>query len=243
MNETLYFIFAIIPAIAWINYFYRTDKGEPESIKLLLIAFFMGALVVIPAAYIEIFVTKNLLPSLFFNGEPIPTTFFPYFILFSFIVVAIVEELFKYLSLRFSVYYSDGFNEYSDGIIYIVTVALGFAAFENFLYFLNFGPDIVVVRSIFTPLFHASASAIVGHYMIQMKYSKVYKRTVAFALMFSMIIHFLYNLLVYNFSSSGNYWYVIIASGLLLLSAKWMFDKFKEAEEIDEKCWDCINKD
>jgi RsiW-degrading membrane proteinase PrsW (M82 family) len=239
MREALYLIFAIIPAVIWIYYFYKKDKGEPEPIRLLFIAFFVGAIVVIPAAYLEIFITKNILSKFFLDDHLSSGEFLSYFILLSFVCVAIVEELFKYLAVRFTVYYSDDFNEYADGIIYIVAAALGFAAFENFLYFLNFGPDIVVARSLFTPLFHASASSVVGHYMIQMKFSRVFKKKVAAAFIVSSLIHVFYNILVYSFSSTDNYWYLATALLFLVLLGIWMIGKFKEAEEVDEKCWEC----
>lgn len=239
MREIFYFIFAIIPAIAWIYYFYKKDKGEPEPIRLLLIAFFMGALVVIPAAYLEIFITKNIISNIFSNSSQVFFLSLSYVVFFSFVSVAIIEEFFKYLAIRLSVYYSDDFNEYADGIIYIVAAALGFATFENFLYFVKLGPDIVVARSLFTPLFHASASSVVGHFMIQMKFSRVYKKKVAGAFVISALIHLLYNVLVYNFGLSDNYWYLVLASALLLLLAIWMIRKFKEEEEVDEKCFNC----
>lgn len=233
MKEIVYLIFAIIPAVVWIYYFRRADKNEPEPVRLLVIAAFVGAAVVLPAAYTELFIAKNILPVLGLTASVSG------FLLVNLAIVAVVEEVFKFLAVRFSVYYSECFNEYSDGIIYLVSAALGFAAFENFLYFINFGNEVILIRSLFTPLFHASASAIVGHYLGIVKFSGKYSKRIFFALIFASIIHFIYNLLVFQANLTGNFLFIILAIVLLALSAKWMFDKFQEAEKKDAKCWFC----
>lgn len=233
MTHVLYIIFAIIPAFLWIYYFHKADKNEPEPVRLLVISAFIGALVVLPAAYTELFIAKNILPNfgLKVSGSS--------FLLINLAVVAVVEEIFKFLAVRSSVYYSESFNEYSDGIIYMVSAAFGFAAFENFLYFLNFGHQIIVVRSIFTPLFHASASAIVGHYLGIVKFKGSGRKKILFAIIFASIVHYLYNLLVFRANIEGSFIFIGMAIVLLALSAKWMFDKFREAEKKDAKCWFC----
>jgi len=241
MNEFFYLFFALVPAVLWITYFYKSDKSEPEPIRLLLISAFIGGLMVFPAGYLQLFFTKQVAPFFLSVFGVESSIYFSsiYYLIVTLLIVAIVEELLKFLAVRFSAFYSNSFNEYSDGIIYMVAAAFGFAAFENFLYFLNFGHEIIFVRSVFTPLFHASVSAIAGHYLAMYKFNKKYRKHLIYSIIFSILVHFLYNFLVYLSSFADNFLYVVLAVLLLLLSAKWMFDKLKEEEERDEKCWFC----
>ena len=83
----------------------------------------------------------------------------------SFLWVGIVEEFFKYLAVRLTVYRSKEFNEVMDGMIYMVSAALGFAATENVGYMLGFGYAVAFPRAILSYLAHISFSAILGFYM------------------------------------------------------------------------------
>jgi len=238
MREGIYLIFAIIPAVLWIYYFYTHDKGERDPLILLILAAMVGAAVVIPTALSEIFITKNILPLFIPQSKIAPITAhsqFTIFLIFNLALIAIIEEVFKFLAVRLTVYNSRHFSEIADGIVYMVAAALGFAAFENFLYFLNFGQKIIVARSIFTPFFHASASAIVGHYLALAKWDKSYSKKVYVALILAILLHFVYNFLVFSASFYGNYLYTILAIILLAISGRWMLQKFKETEDLDEE--------
>jgi RsiW-degrading membrane proteinase PrsW (M82 family) len=200
MKEIIYLIFAVIPTILWVLYFYKHDKGEKEPCKFLIYAVILGAAVVIPAAFLELFVTKNLIPLFFPHAKVAPISAYPSFasfLIYNLIAIAIIEEVLKFLVIRFTVYRAKCFNEVADGIVYMVAAALGFAAFENFLYFLKFGQEVIFIRSLFTPLFHASASAIVGHYLGLAKWDKKFQKKVYLALICAIILHFVYNFLVF----------------------------------------------
>ena len=80
----------------------------------------------------------------------------------SFLWVGIVEEFFKFLAVRVTVYRSKEFNEVMDGMIYMVSAALGFAATENVGYMLGFGFSVGFLRAILSYLAHISFSAILG---------------------------------------------------------------------------------
>lgn len=241
MKESTYFICALIPAVLWIWYFYRHDKGEREPARLLILAAFLGAVAVIPASFLENLFTQSARPLLLSEAKDFPISLlstFWFFIILNLIIVSIVEEIAKFLAIRLTIYNSKYFNEVSDGIIYMVAAAFGFAAFENFLYFLNFGNNVIFARSLFTPLFHASASAIVGHYLGLAKWNKCYKRKIYIGLICSIILHTVYNFLGFYPQFSGKiigYTMRFLVIILLVLSGKWMLDKFRETENIDDK--------
>ncbi len=242
MQDFLYFIFALVPAVLWIYYFRSHDKAEKEPVGFLVFSALLGALVVIPAALAEVFVAKNIIPFFFPKTPVAPLSLyggFTGFLVLNIFAVAVIEEVFKFLAIRLTVYNSKHFNEVSDGIVYMVSAALGFAAFENFLYFSKFGPNVIFMRSLFTPLFHASASAIAGHYLGLVKWDKRYSKKVYLALAASVGLHFIYDLLVFFSSLKENFLYMILAIALLVVSGYWVVKKFKDSEDIDEKCEVC----
>ena len=61
-----------------------------------------------------------------------------YKIILAFAVVAVVEEGTKFLLMKLKTWKNPNFNYSFDGIVYAVSVSLGFAAFENIKYVMNF---------------------------------------------------------------------------------------------------------
>ncbi len=109
---------AFIPGIAWLVYFYRCDRYEPEPVKLVIRTFIVGMLVALALGTA-------------YSGLDYPWG--PY--MWAAVIFApLVEEPAKFLAVRWTVFNSRQFNEPFDGIIYAVSAALGFAAVENIMY-------------------------------------------------------------------------------------------------------------
>jgi RsiW-degrading membrane proteinase PrsW (M82 family) len=104
---------------------------------MILKIFFYGMLAALIAAVIEIQAFGVLQ---FLVGPKIET--FLIFLLSEFILIALVEEASKFLIVREKVVNHSEFDEPVDTMIYMIIVALGFAAFEN----------ILVLSSLFFPL-------------------------------------------------------------------------------------------
>lgn len=121
-----YVLLALAPGIFWMWFFWRKDKYEKEPALYLIITFFLGALVVIPAVLIE----TLLVPGIF---------------IIDLIVISVVEEILKFQSVKQVVFKKSEFNEVMDGIVYAAAAALGFATFENFLYFLKYQDVMTIV--------------------------------------------------------------------------------------------------
>jgi len=148
-------VFSILVALFWLKRFRRMDKYEKEPERLIYLAFFAGALAILPSALLESFVNWTN----FSHSPPLGYLFL------AFLWVGIVEEFFKYLAVRLTVYRSNQFNEVMDGMIYMISAALGFAAAENVGYMLGFGFFVGLVRAILSYLGHVSFSAILGYYL------------------------------------------------------------------------------
>lgn len=109
---------SMAPGIFWLWFFYKRDRLEPEPRIFVILVFLLGMLSAVPAFVLE-------LP---FQG----------FTFLSLVIVApVVEEVLKFLSVRFTIYMHDEFDEPMDGIVYGAAAALGFASAENPLYLIN----------------------------------------------------------------------------------------------------------
>lgn len=117
------FAIAVVPGLAISYWIYHQDKYEKEPYLILFACFIWGGISTIPA----------VLGQMYFRDTEDPHSLLTTF-LFSFFVIALTEELSKFLFLRLYAYPKDAFNEPMDGIVYAVMVGMGFATLENLLY-------------------------------------------------------------------------------------------------------------
>ena len=149
------FAFSLLVALFWLKRFRKMDKYEKEPERLIYFTFGAGALAIVPSGILESFVNISDL-----TGSPPNSNLFV-----AFLWVGLVEEFFKYLAVRLIAYRSNQFNEVMDGMIYMISAALGFAAAENVGYMLGFGFFVGLLRAILSYLGHVSFSAILGYYL------------------------------------------------------------------------------
>ena len=137
---------AIIPSIILCLYVYHMDVVEKEPLRLLLVLFFVGVLTTLPARLIE----KLLLSLTTYDYANIYDSFF-----ISFVVIAIVEEGYKFIVFLVSLWNNKEFDYKYDAIVYCVFISLGFATLENILYVQNSGLDVAIWRGIISVPAHA----------------------------------------------------------------------------------------
>jgi len=82
----------------------------------------------------------------------------------AFVVAALVEEGVKLAFLRRYLWKRPEFDEAADGIVYAVSLSLGFAVVENFLYTWN-EPGLLVLRSLTAVPLHAIATGLMGYWL------------------------------------------------------------------------------
>jgi len=149
---------SILPGVLWLAYFYKKDRYEPEPKKVIARVFFGGMLMVIPAGALEL-IGKDGLAAARSAGD-LGLIFF-----YSFFFIGLIEEGLKFLLLGLVVNYRKEMNEPVDGIIYGVTVGLGFAALENLLYTESMGFQVGLWRAVVTCLAHATFSGWGGYFL------------------------------------------------------------------------------
>ena len=214
-------LITVLPSILIVLYFVKSDKfKEPKS--GILKVFFLGVLISIPA-----YILNTYLGEFFYNNTKVSES-----IISSFLTAAPVEEGLKLSILYYFVYKMKDFNEPMDGIVYGVSVSLGFATLENFYYvyllndyFVDTTPmSIAILRSFSAVPAHAVFGVFMGYFF--MKYSFIKKGdSLLFAFLVPFILHGCYNLFAYsNFTVSL---LLIIISWFIALA---IFSRLKKSQ-------------
>lgn len=157
---------ATLPVFFLLFYFWHHDKGEKEPLGVMLKVFFLGILVTIPVAYIEMYLGGVLLNYGSGLGH------YLYQFIAAFFQVALVEEAAKLLIVIKVTYRHVKFNEVMDGITYCIIASLGFAILENIFYVLDFGFQTGLLRAVTAIPAHALFSGIMGYYIGLAKFEK-----------------------------------------------------------------------
>jgi len=158
MNSLVLLALALAPGAAIGFYIYFKDKYEREPIGLVVMSFFMGVVSTI----------ITLLLSWPVNWiVPIDERSISEQAIHAFLVVALIEEFSKFIFVRGVLYPNKNFNEPFDGIVYAVSVSLGFAGFENILYVMNSENGIATgIMRMFTAVpAHATFAVLMGYFM------------------------------------------------------------------------------
>ena len=207
MNPTL-LILAIIPGLVICFLIYKIDRFEREPARHLSVCFILGVLCCFPAIYLE-----GIGDDLGYNeSEGIGKLF-----VFSYIVIALSEELVKYLALLFYIYPKKVFNEPLDGILYSVMIGMGFATLENILYADRFGLQTVMVRAFTAVPAHAIFAIIMGYYVGLAKFNPKRRSQLLFlGLFFPVLIHGTYDLFLLQ---QYYEWLMVLATFTLCVSA------------------------
>ena len=147
---------AIIPSILLCLYVYRMDVVEKEPIRLLLILFFIGVLVTVPARFFE----KTLISVAGLEYTNLYDSF-----LLAFCIIAVVEEGYKFLILLVACWRNKEFNYRYDAIVYSVFISIGFATLENILYVQSSGYSVALYRGIISVPAHAFYAVASGYFL------------------------------------------------------------------------------
>ena len=172
---------------------YGKDKYEPEPKKLILFAFLLGSLAVIPAGILETSARAVLgLPADWTEKRDILHA-----AAMAFIVAAAAEEFSKFLVLRYWAFPKKDFNEPFDGIVYGAFIGLGFATFENVDYVLQYGFGTGVARMITAVPAHYALGVILGYHVGKAKFdSKQSRAIMGRGLLLVILLHGAYDFFI-----------------------------------------------
>lgn len=151
-----------IGAGIWLWILRRYDRIEPEAIRhLLAVGIFGGLISVLLAAAANegARVLLGVRADIFQQAYLIRTGTL---LLFS-LSIGLIEETSKALSAVFVTGRLGDLNEPIDAMIYAMTVGLGFAAFENVLYAMRFGNEVLIARFLWPVPAHMAYAALWGY--------------------------------------------------------------------------------
>ena len=217
-------LITILPSLLIVAFFVKSDRfPEPSSqiIKIFMFGFFLC----IPA-----FLINTELSYIYANTDIDEA------LISSFLSAAPVEEVLKFTVLYSLVYKMKDFNEPIDGIVYGVTVSLGFATLENnyYVYFLSdyfdtTSQSLALLRSFSAIPAHGIFGATMGHFF--MKYAFIKKENnLALCMIVPILLHGAYNYFAYNFFIIALL--IVIISWIVLIRA---FLRLKKSQKRKRK--------
>ena len=238
----LYILFGVLPSLIWLFYYLKKDM-HPEPKKMIVKIFFYGILVTIPVFLLQVGLSAILdqIKILgFFNGYPIIEDLLKWFV-----VIALTEETLKYGVVKLAILKSDELDEPLDIMLYMVVVALGFAALENILYLFSpidnmsfnaiIGSTIVIsfIRFIGATFLHTLCSGLIGYFLaksILENRSKLHLTMVG--ILFSTLLHGLYNFSIITMQAPFNFFIPLIIILGLIIFMVYDFDNIKKVKGI-----------
>ena len=172
----------------------KYDKFECEPLKSILFVFVIGGLISsVPAGilnHVFLFIENHF----FYSGlaEKVRIEKSPLFFCF----VGINEEAMKAIATILLIRKMKDFNEPADALVYAMTVALGFAVFENMIYTMRFGYAAFIMRQFNAVPMHIGLAAIwgIGIAKARFLHDGKYQKVVAPYILVAASLHAIYNI-------------------------------------------------
>ncbi|MFW6210381.1 MAG: PrsW family intramembrane metalloprotease [Patescibacteria group bacterium] len=215
------FLAGLIPALFWVWFWLREDNRKPEPFFLLAISFLAGMAVVplalpLQKAALELYQDANVM-----------------------LVWVTIEELLKYAAALLLIFWHRAVDEPIDMVIYLIMIALGFAALENALFIFNpliMGEYLSSVltggfRFLGATLLHVLASASVGVCLALAYYRSRLVQLAAgtVGLFIAIVLHALFNFFIMDASGETILAvFLFVWMGIIILFL--LFEKIKLLE-------------
>lgn len=210
---------AVLPAIIWLFFFTREDI-HPEPRRLIAFTFGIGVLSAIPTLLAQV-LFKDALG----DGKVVLT----------FLGLAAIEEVFKFLAAFYVVYKNKYFDEPIDAMIYMIAAASGFATIENVLIAIGSieglslaslyaTSSVLLLRFIGATLLHVLSSGIVGYYWAKSHALKhTHRGLVVYGIIIATLVHTAFNYLIALFGERN----IIYSSIILVIAAFFVLGDFE----------------
>lgn len=215
-----------LPALFWLWFWLRQDQKKPEPTGLIVRTFIAGMIVV------PLVLPLQKLALDMFEGASLM------------LIWVIIEETLKYAIALIVILWHKAVDEPIDYIIYMITIALGFAALENALFIWNplvagdISGSIITgnFRFIGATLLHVLASGTVGIFLAFAFYKRDSIKLLAgtFGLFVAIVLHTLFNLFIMD-ANGETIISVFLTVWLLVILMFMIFEKVKQLEVRHQK--------
>lgn len=223
----LLFALSVLPSLVLLMYTRKQNNYSYHPTSFIGKLLFFGAIIVIPVYVFEVVVDAALFS--------IASNYELYVFISSFFGVALIEEFFKFVILfEMTKKYDKYLKTLYDGIIYSVSVAMGFAILEDLVYVF-----IYYEGSISTALLRAATP---GHFCFsifmgllfseakryEMHDTKKYNRNLMLSLFVPTVIHGLYDYCLMNGSPLFIALFIVLIICLYIFTYRTIKNKSKE---------------
>lgn len=205
LNNLILILMATIPVVILLKFAFYEDKVEKEPPSLLFKLFIAGIISTIMVLLLT-YLSKNLIKvhNNFYN---------------SFIQVALIEEVCKWVCVYIITWHNKEFNYKFDAIVYCIFVSLGFAFIENIGYAINYGLTTALIRDIVSVPCHAFFAIYMGYYLGLAKEYRVNNNNecytyAIYSVLIPTLLHGIYN---FCLISSNDILYIIFVGFIIAL--------------------------
>lgn len=215
------FLAGLLPALFWVWFWLREDKEKPEPLFLITLTF-IGGMMVVPLALPLQYLAQN-----YYQDANLV------------LVWVTIEEVLKYAAALFVVLWHKAVDEPIDVIIYMIVIALGFAALENALFMFNplMAGELMSTfvtgqfRFLGATLLHVLASGTIGVFVAFAFYKSRLRQLIygTIGLFIAIVLHALFNFFIMKGSGEtilGVFLFVWMGIIILIL----LFEKLKILE-------------
>lgn len=217
----IYVQLAIAPVIVILTYIYYRDKYNKEPFWLLFFLFVAGMFSVLPVlgvGYLSDYFIR------YFRGL--------YRVAYTaFVQAAFIEEFWKLFFTFVIAWWAKAFDERFDGIVYAVTVSMGFAVVENIMYVTGYGFTTGLLRMITAVPAHAIFGISMGYYLGKAKFDKPKAIYLILAFIVPWLMHGIYDFLI----MAGVPWMVIAFIAFLIIMYIYGFLRLKNLSKYKVK--------
>lgn len=224
----------IFPSILIASFVIFSDRFK-EPLNLIIYAFLLGFLIIIPAGYLN-----NIFISSKENSDNLS------------FIAGLTEEPLKFITLYLFLKNRAEFDEPMDGIVYATLLSLGFATLENFEYVYYSDLDtsslhIASVRALSAVPLHGCCGIIMGYYFGLYAFQGSNSFLVK-SISLPVIIH-----CFYNYLCDFNGFFLLGYIPILIIYATYLIDNLGESQKTIKKvrqlpgneynvgklCWNC----
>lgn len=242
LGTTIIFSFlgGLLPALLWLWFFLKEDSKHPEPKWLILAAFLSGMLAVLIALPTEMY--AKCVASGIWPEHPLLNPFQTMAFCrdlssaHPILLWAAIEELVKYFMVVSMILWREAVDEPIDAMIYLLTVALGFAAFETGLFLMEpLGRGDITgglltgdLRFMGAALIHTLSSTVVGFFIAITFYRSYWLQFVSLCtgLVLATVLHALFNHHIMT-DSGGKTTLVFLSVWLGIIGLLLLFERAK----------------
>lgn len=227
VNVFIVLIAAFAPALVWLFFFLREDAVHPEPRRLIAKVFAVGALASVPTFLVQSGFDAVL------KGEFVVLV----------ILLAFVEEFFKFGAAWLVVRKDPAFDEPLDAMIYMVAASLGFATVENVFItgstyplsaslgsFLVAGGALTTLtyRFLGATLLHVLASSLLGYAWARGWVKGKPLHFIVLGLFVATAVHAVFNFLIYRFQYEN----LLVPTLFLLVAGFFVLADFEKVKKL-----------